>query len=251
MEVEIWSDIACPWCYVGRRRLERALAQFEHSDEVSLIWRSFELDPRAPREHEGERAARIAQKYGISVGRAREAERHLAEVAETDGLTVRFDIARSGSTFDAHRVVHLAAAKGLQDAMKQRLMRAYFAEGELVSDHETLMRLALEVGLQEQDVRETLAGERYAAEVRGDEQTALDVGISSVPTFVIDRTLGVSGAHPPEVLLDLLREGWARRAAPAEGRAHEHTEGTRQSAPAEDAGAIIGDPGALVRDAGA
>lgn len=216
MDVEIWSDIACPWCYVGRARLESAMREFEHRDDVRLIWRSFELDPQAPPEHGGDRAARLAQKYGISVERAREAERHLTEVAATDGLTMRFDIARSGSTFDAHRIVHLAAEHGLQDEMKARLLRAHFAEGELVSDHETLTRLALEVGLAEQAVRGTLAGDRFAAEVRSDEQAAVDIGISSVPTFVVGRTLGVSGAHPPEVLLDLLREGWARRTAPAQ-----------------------------------
>jgi predicted DsbA family dithiol-disulfide isomerase len=212
VQVEIWSDIACPWCYVGKRRFEAALARFEHRDQVSVTWRSFELDPAAPREREGDRAARLAEKYGMTLERAREAEQHLTDVAAAEGLDFRFDIARSGVTFDAHRIVHLAAEQGLQDAMKERLLHAYFTEGALIGDHETLVRLAVEVGLPEDDARELLAGDRYAAEVRDEEHTAGELGITAVPTFVIDRALGASGAHPPDALLELLRQGWAARA---------------------------------------
>jgi predicted DsbA family dithiol-disulfide isomerase len=211
MQVEIWSDIACPWCYVGKRRFEAALEQFEHRDDVQVSWRSFELDPEAPREREGERATHLADKYGTSVEQAREMERQMTEAAAAEGLDFRFDIARSGVTFDAHRILHLAEAHGLQDDMKERLLHAYFSEGELMGDHETLVRLATEVGLPEAEVRETLAGDRYAAEVRADERTAGQFGISAVPTFVIDRSIGASGAHPPEALLDLLRQGWCAR----------------------------------------
>jgi predicted DsbA family dithiol-disulfide isomerase len=211
VDVEIWSDIACPWCYVGKRRFEAALAAFEHRDDVRVTWRSFELDPAAPREREGERAARLAEKYGMSIEQAREMERHMTEVAAGEGLEFRFDRARSGATFDGHRLIHLAAERGLQDAMKERLLRAYFSEGELVADHETLVRLGVEVGLDADDVREMLEGERYAAEVRDDERTAMQLGISAVPTFVVDRALGASGAHPPEALLELLRRGWESR----------------------------------------
>ncbi len=211
MDVEIWSDIACPWCYIGKRRFEAALEQFEHRDDVNVTWRSFELDPGAPHERTGDRAERLAQKYGMTVEQAREAERKLTGVATGEGLDFRFDIACSGTTFDAHRLVHLAEANDLQDAMKERLLRAYFTEGELMSDHDTLVRMALEIGLEEQEVRELLAGERYADEVRADERTAGELGISAVPTFVVDRKLGASGAQPPEALLDLLRQGWAKR----------------------------------------
>jgi predicted DsbA family dithiol-disulfide isomerase len=216
VDVEIWSDIACPWCYVGKRRFEAALEQFEHQDEVNVIWRSFELDPGAPSERTGDRAERLAQKYGMTVEQAREAERRLAGVAMGDGLALRFDIARSGTTFDAHRLVHLAETHDLQDAMKERLLRAYFTEGELMSDHDTLVRMAIEIGLEEHEVRELLAGERYTDEVRADERTAGELGISAVPTFVVDRKLGASGAQPPEALLDLLREGWAKRSPASE-----------------------------------
>jgi predicted DsbA family dithiol-disulfide isomerase len=211
VDVEIWSDIACPWCYVGKRRFEAALAQFEHRDDVNVTWRSFELDPTAPAERTGDRAERLAEKYGMTVEQARAAEQRLTDVAAGEGLPFRFDIARGGNTFDGHRLVHLAETRGLQDEMKERLLRAYFTEGELMSDHDTLVRLAAEVGLDEQEVRELLAGDRYADVVRADERTAGELGISAVPTFVIDRQLGASGAQPPEALLDLLRQGWAKR----------------------------------------
>jgi predicted DsbA family dithiol-disulfide isomerase len=213
VDVEIWSDIACPWCYIGKRRFEAALEQFEHRGDVHVAWRSFELDPGAPHERTGDRAERLAQKYGMTVEQARESEQRLTGLAADEGLAFRFDIARSGTTFDAHRLVHLAEAHDLQDAMKERLLQAYFTEGELISDHDTLVRMAVAVGLEEQEVRELLAGERYADEVRADERTAGELGISAVPTFVVDRELGVSGAQPPEALLDLLRQGWARRSS--------------------------------------
>lgn len=211
MDVEIWSDIACPWCYVGKRRFEAALEQFEHAEDVRVTWRSFELDPTAPPERHGDRAERLAEKYGMTVEQAREIEQHLVETAAGEGLDFRFDIARGGSTFDAHRLVHLAEQQGLQDAMKERLLRAYFTEGKLVSDHDTLVALAVEVGLPEGEVREALASERWAEQVRDDERAATQLGISAVPTFVVDRALGASGAHPPEALLELLRQGWASR----------------------------------------
>jgi predicted DsbA family dithiol-disulfide isomerase len=211
MLVEIWSDIACPWCYVGKRRFEQALEAFEHRDDVQVRWRSFELDPTTPRAVEGERAARIAEKYGTTVEQAREMEQRMVDTAAAEGLDFRFDIARSGTTFDAHRIVHLAQEHGLQDAMKERLLRAYFTEGELMSDREALVRLAGEVGIEEDEVRVTLGADRYAAEVRDDERTAAQLGIRAVPTFVIDRALGASGAQPPSELLALLSQGWDAR----------------------------------------
>ena len=217
MEIEIWSDVACPWCYVGKRRFEAALAEFEHAGETTLTWRSFELDPEAPLERPGEGAAHLAEKYGMTVEQARESQAGLAATAAGEGIEMRFDIQRMGRTFDAHRLVHLAAEHGIQDAVKERLMRAYFTEGALMSDHATLVALAGEAGLDPEEARATLASDRFAAEVRADERDAQQLGISAVPTFVVDRALGVSGAQPAEVLLSFLREGWARQAAaPAE-----------------------------------
>lgn len=210
MDVEIWSDVACPWCYIGKRRFEAALSQFEHGEDVQVRWRSFELDGEAPHERMGDRTEHLAKKYGMTVEQAREAGQRLTDVAASEGLGFRFEISRAGNTFDAHRIIHLAEEHELQDAMKERLLRAYFTEGELMSDHDTLTRLAVEVGLDEQEVRETLAGDRFTAEVREDERMAGELGISAVPTFVVDRKLGTSGAQPPEALLELLREGWTR-----------------------------------------
>ncbi len=172
MDVDIWSDIACPWCYVGKRRLEAALGAFEHRDEVQVRWHSFELDPNAPAEREGDVASNLASKYGTTPDRALAMLAQMTETAAGDGLEFHFERARSGNTFDGHRLIHLALECGLQDAMKERLMRAYLTEGELISDRATLRGLALEVGLPEEPVDELLAGERFAEEVRTDEYTA-------------------------------------------------------------------------------
>jgi predicted DsbA family dithiol-disulfide isomerase len=212
MHVEIWSDIACPWCYVGKRRFEAALAAFEHRDDVTVTWRSFELDPAAPRERPVDGATHLAEKYGTSREQAVAMQDRMTGVAAEEGLEFRFDIARGGNTFDAHRLLHLATAHGAQDALKERLMRAYLTEGELISDHAVLARLGVEAGLPEDEVRDTLATDRFAAEVREDERTAQRIGIQAVPFFVVDRAVGASGAHPPEALLELLRQ--ARAANP-------------------------------------
>jgi predicted DsbA family dithiol-disulfide isomerase len=208
MQIEIWSDVACPWCFVGKRRFEAALAAFEHRDEVQVTWRSFELDPTAPQASEGDLASHLAAKYGMSIEEARARQGQMADLAAAEGITMRHDIARRASTFDAHRLIQLAAAHGLQDAMKERLLRAYHSEGRVISDHETLAALAAEVGLPETEVRQMLAGDGYADAVREDERIAHRLGISAVPTFVVDRALAASGAHPPEALLELLRQGW-------------------------------------------
>jgi predicted DsbA family dithiol-disulfide isomerase len=213
VDVEIWSDIACPWCYVGKRRFEAALAAFAHRDEVAVTWRSFELDPQAPAARSVDSATHLAQKYGMSRDEALARQRDLAEVAAADGLDMRADLVRGGNTFDAHRLVQLAKADDVQDAMKERLMRAYHTEGERIGDADTLTRLALEVGLPQDEVRDALAGDRYATEVRDDERTAMALGIEAVPFFVVDRRMGAAGAHPPEALGQLLLRGWEARAA--------------------------------------
>ena len=210
MHVEIWSDIACPWCYVGKRRFEAALSAYEHRDEVTVTWRSFELDPEAPRERPGDYATHLATKYGTTRDEALAMHARMTETAAGEGLDFHFDIARGANTFDAHRIVHLAAAHGAQDAMQERIMRAYLTEGELISDHATLERLARDVGLPADEVRDVLGSERYAAEVRADERTAAQLGISAVPFFVVDRAIGASGAHPPEQLVELLRQARAQ-----------------------------------------
>ena len=208
MNVEIWSDIACPWCAVGKRRFEKALEQFEHADDVTVTFRSFELDPDAPAARAGSTAENLAKKYGTSLEQALAMNQRMTETAAEDGLTFRFDIAKGGNTFDAHRLLHLAAAHGRQLELKERLMRAYLGEGELMSDHEALTRLALEAGLDEDEVRDTLATDRFADAVREDEATASGLGISAVPFFVIDRKYGISGAQPAELFSEALNQAW-------------------------------------------
>jgi predicted DsbA family dithiol-disulfide isomerase len=212
MDVDIWSDIACPWCYIGKRHFEAALESFEHRDQVQVQWRSFELDPQAPPEREGDNATNLARKYGMTREQALAKLDDMTELAAADGLEFHFERARGGNTFDAHRLTHLALADGHQDAMKERLMRAYLTEGELISDHSTLRRLALQVGLPEASVEELLAGDLYADEVRADENTATQLGITAVPYFVVDRSFGAAGAQSSEYLLQLLRHAWEARA---------------------------------------
>ncbi len=211
MHVEIWSDIACPWCYVGKRRFEAALADFEHADEVTVEWRSFELDPTAPAERPGSHGEHLAEKYGTTLEEAEAMNQRMADAAAGDGLELRFDRTRSGTTFDAHRLVHLAKAHDRQDAMEERLFAAYLTQGELLSDHATLARLAGEVGLPADEVDALLSSDRFADAVRDDERTAASFNITAVPFFVVDRRVGAAGAQPPEEMARLLAEGWRQQ----------------------------------------
>jgi predicted DsbA family dithiol-disulfide isomerase len=209
MKVEIWSDIACPWCYVGKRRFESALRQFEHADDVEVVWRSFELDPNAPRTYAESQDELLARKYGMPPERAREMNARMAGEARKEGLAFHFDRVRVGNTFDAHRLVHLAAESGKADAMKERLMRAYLTEGEALGELDTLQRLGTEVGLDADRLRAVLASDAFASDVRDDEDRARAFGISGVPFFAIDERYGVSGAQTPDVLLGALRQAHA------------------------------------------
>jgi predicted DsbA family dithiol-disulfide isomerase len=208
LTVEIWSDVVCPWCYIGKRRFETALERFEHADEVTVMWRSFELDPEAPPHVEGTAAERLAAKYGMSAERAETLHAEMTERAAAEGLEYHFELTRGGNTFDAHRMIHLAATYGHQGAAQERLMRAYFIEGEAISDHGTLVRLVAELGVDPDEARAALELDRFAEDVREDEQLAGQLGIQGVPFFVLNRRYGVSGAQPPEVLLDALQQAW-------------------------------------------
>jgi predicted DsbA family dithiol-disulfide isomerase len=213
MEIEIWSDVVCPWCYIGKRNLEAALARFEHRDEVSLRWRSFELNPGAPAVVEGRYVERLARKYGVDVDRAQAMIDRMTGAAAAAGLDVRFDISRPGSTFDAHRLLHLARDRGVQGELKERLFAAMFTEGEPIGDPETLVRLAAEVGLDADEARAVLDGGAYADEVRADEAEARELDVTGVPFFLVDRTVALSGAQPPDLLLRVLDRAWANRAS--------------------------------------
>ena len=210
LRIDIWSDIACPWCYVGKRRLEAALAQFSGRDAVEIVWRAFELDPSAPRVRDNSvsSAERLAKKYGTSTAQAQGMIDRMTNVARADGLDFHFERLQSGNTFDAHRVLHLALERGQQDAVKERFLRGYMSEGEPIGEPETLVRLAAEVGLDAEDVRATLATDAYAHEVRADEKEARENGITGVPFFVFDRRYAVSGAQPVEVFVRALTQVW-------------------------------------------
>jgi predicted DsbA family dithiol-disulfide isomerase len=208
MKVEIWSDVVCPWCAVGRARFTKALAAFPHRDEVEVRWRSFELDPTSPHEAHGDLADHLSSKYGMSRADAEAKNQQLTELAAVDGLDFHFERARLGNTFDAHRVLHLAADRSVQDATKDRLFRAYFTEGEHIADHETLVRLGVEAGLDADEVRSVLASDRYADAVRADEAQARAYGINGVPFFVIDEKYGLSGAQPVDLLQSALAQAW-------------------------------------------
>ena len=213
MRVEVWSDVVCPWCYVGKRRFEAALARFAHREDVELVWRSFELDPTAPPSpaEPGSYGSRLATKYGTSAAQAQQMLDTMTATAAEEGLDFRFDLARPGNTFDAHRLLHLALEHGLQDTLKERLDRGTFTEGLPSSDHDALTALAVEVGLPEAEVRDVLAGTRYAEAVRADEAQARAYGISGVPFFVVDGRYGISGAQPAELVLQALDQAWSER----------------------------------------
>lgn len=227
LRIDIWSDIACPWCYVGKRRLEAALAELspEERGDVIIVWRAFELDPSAPRERDRSVSyvERLAKKYGTSLGQAESMIARMTETARADGLDFHFERIRPGNTFDAHRVLHLALERGpsMQDAVKERFLHAYLEEGAPIGDPETLVRLGAEVGLDADEVRGMLASDAFTVEVRADEEEARALGITGVPFFVLGGIYAVSGAQPKELLAGALsrarKELASRPAVVAEG----------------------------------
>jgi predicted DsbA family dithiol-disulfide isomerase len=208
LTIDVWSDVVCPWCAIGKRRLEVALSRFPHRADVALVWRSFELDPSAPAVREGDNATRIAEKYGRTKAQAEAMIQSVTDAAAKDGLHFELARSRSGNTFDAHRVLHLAAARGLQDAVKERFFRGYMSEGEAIGEREVLVRLASEAGLAADEVRAVLASDRYASEVREDEEEARKLGIHGVPFFVLAGKYAFSGAQPVDVMLRALEQAW-------------------------------------------
>ena len=218
MKVEIWSDVVCPWCYIGKRRFEAALADFPHREQVEVVWKAFELDPTAtslpagqevaPSDH----AARLAEKYGTDRAGAQAMVDNVTTQAAAVGLEYRLDRAVPANTVDAHQVIHLAGERGVQDAVQERLLRGYFTEGERVGDRDTLVRLAADAGLDADEVRAVLDEGRYVGAVRADEAEAQAIGVRGVPFFVVDRKYGVSGAQSADVLRQVLDRAWSERA---------------------------------------
>jgi len=209
MQVEIWSDVICPWCYIGKRRFETALADFAHRDDVQVIWRSFELDPNAPQQYPGTLEDRLARKYGVSPQEAAAMNARVTGVAAEVGLEYHLENARPGNTFDAHRLLHFAASRQLGDRATERIMHAYFSEALPVGDRAALARLAPEFGIAERDALAMLDSDAHADAVRADEARAAGFGISGVPFFVFDEKTGMSGAQPVEVFAEALQQAGA------------------------------------------
>ncbi|TMR13302.1 DsbA family oxidoreductase [Nonomuraea turkmeniaca] len=205
MRIDIWSDVVCPWCYIGKRRLESALARFEHADEVDVHWHSFQLDPSHPKGHREPVFDTLAKKVGAPPAQVRQMTGQVTELAAAEGLTYALDRAISVNTIDAHRVSHLAAKHGLGGQMHERLLGAHLGEGEIVDDPDTLVRLAAEVGVPEDETRKVLASDAYADAVQADIREARGLGITGVPFFVLNRAYGVSGAQPADTFLSALR----------------------------------------------
>lgn len=213
MQVEIWSDVVCPWCYLGKRYFEQALERFPHRDEVEVIYRSFELDPSAPPGVTTPTVETLAGKYGMGLEQAREAQRQMEQRAAQAGLTFRMEDLRSGSTRDAHRLLQLAAARGKGAELAERLHRAYFTDQASIFDHASLAGFAADVGLDRDEALAVLAGDQYAQAVEADEQVAYSLGVTGVPFFVIDRRYGISGAQPAETITQVLERVWAETEA--------------------------------------
>jgi predicted DsbA family dithiol-disulfide isomerase len=212
MKIDIWSDIACPWCYVGKRRFEKALGRFEHRDDVEVVWHSFELDPSAARTYAGSQAELLAAKYGVPVAQAEQMNARMAAEAKKEGLDFDFEVAKPGNTFDAHRLIHLAASMGRREAVVERFFRGYLTEGAAIGDPGALLDLATDAGLEGDAVRAVLGSDRYAEAVRADEAQARAFGIGGVPFFAIDEKYGVSGAQAPDVLLAAMQQAHRERA---------------------------------------
>ena len=212
MRIEIWSDVVCPWCYIGKRRLEKALATFDHPEDVEIVWRSFELDPSAPKEPVETVAEVLGRKYGGGPEAGRQMVDRVEAVAAEEGLLFRHHQSLRVNTVDAHRVLHLALETGgpeLQGRLKEALLSAYFVETENVADHDTLLRIAAGMGLDEVRVKEVLTSDEYADAVEADVREAVSLGASGVPFFVVDRKYGIAGAQPTEVFAQVLEKAWS------------------------------------------
>jgi predicted DsbA family dithiol-disulfide isomerase len=208
MRIDIWSDIVCPWCYIGKRRFERALAAFPHRDQVEIVHRSFQLDPASPRGSSSPRRAVLKRKYGLTDQQAEAMDARMVQTAAAEGLEYHLDDGVTGNTFDAHQLIQLAKAHGRQDALAERLYRAHFTERRSIFDRERLVELAVEVGLDGEEARRALETDAYAEAVQADVDHARALGANGVPFFVIDNRYGVSGAQSPDVFVEALTRAW-------------------------------------------
>ncbi|HHT7237869.1 MULTISPECIES: DsbA family protein [Bacillus] len=209
MKVEVWSDIACPFCYIGKRRIEAGLEQFVHKDQVQIVYKSFQLNENAKKDTEYDAYDALSTRSGMSREAAKEIHERLAKQAEVDGLDLRFDTLQLTNTLDAHRLLHFAAQHGKNNEVAELLFKVYFTECKHVGRHETLIAIAAEVGLDPKAAEEMLTSEQFTDEVRADHLEGIRLGVSGVPFYVIDRKYVVSGAQPANVFLEALEKTWA------------------------------------------
>lgn len=208
MKIEIWSDVMCPFCYIGKRKFENALAQFENKGAVTIEWKSFQLNPDMKTEPDKNISQYLAEIKGWSLEQATEMNQNVSQLAKKVGLNYDLNKAVVANSFDAHRIVQLAKTKGLGDAMEERLFKGYFTEGLNIADHKTLVKIAAEIGLDTNQISEVLKTTAFADEVNNDVAEAQQLGIRGVPFFVIDRKYGVSGAQESETFLNALNKAW-------------------------------------------
>ncbi|MGK0465637.1 DsbA family oxidoreductase [Clostridium sp.] len=206
MQIEVWSDFVCPFCYIGKRRLEIALEKFEHKDEVELVFKSFELDSSSKKKSDENIHEIIAKKYGIPVEQAKASNNQIVDQAKAVGLDFNFDDLIRTNTFDAHRVAHYAKSEGKMNELAERIFKAYFVDSLNISDHKVLASLAYEIGLSSDKALSVLESDQYGEEVRKDEETASKLKISGVPYFIINNKHVVSGAQPPGIFLEALEK---------------------------------------------
>ncbi|MEU4823328.1 DsbA family oxidoreductase [Actinomadura citrea] len=209
MRVEIWADVVCPWCYLGKRHFERALEGFAHRDQVEVVYRAFQLDPSFPQGATIDVAQMLAEKYGLTREEAAEKNREMEERAAAAGLEYHLEGRQAGNTADAHRLVYLAGQRGVQGAVVEALFKAYFTDERPVFDRDTLVDVVAEAGLDAAEARDVLASGKFASEVDTEQSAARDIGATGVPFFVIDRRYGVSGAQPSETFAQVLDQAWA------------------------------------------
>lgn len=210
MKVEIWSDVMCPFCYIGKRKFEAALQQFAGKDDVVVEWKSYQLNPDMVTDTTKSTVDYLAESKGWTKEYTRETISYVVNMAKEVGLNYNFDKAVVANSFDAHRLIQLAKSKGKGDLMEERLFKAYFVEGKNTADHGTLTQLAVEIGLPEAEVTAVLNSDKFAAEVRRDVAESEQLGIRGVPFFVIDRKFGISGAQDSQVFLDSLNKAFAK-----------------------------------------
>ena len=213
MRIDIWSDVVCPWCYIGKRRLEAALADFEHADRVEVVWHSYLLDPGTPRDSTESVAEHLGRKYGGGVEGGRRMIDQVEATAAAEGLVFRLHQAVRANTVDAHRLLHLAHEDGpeAQGRLKEALLKAYFTDARNVGDHVVLREVALEAGLDDGRVDAVLGSDRYADEVQADIDQAHAYGATGVPLFVVDGKYGIAGAQPAETMANVVRRAWDAR----------------------------------------